>query len=149
MLGKNFRSIFRLVTWSVLLLCAASCIQTVEDHHGCRLQDSGKIGVGQSKSKVTQTLGSPTMVSGFDSNVWYYIGIDTTGLSGQKPNHMRVYVIEAHFDPYYEIVTAVHSREKSVKLGRVPYVDAKDLETFRILRNLENAAASLQPTPIK
>nr|WP_225247268.1 MULTISPECIES: outer membrane protein assembly factor BamE [Wolbachia] len=52
-----------------------SCTHTIHNHGapGISVELWSKIKVGDDKEKVVHTLGSPTLVSKFDDNVWYYI----------------------------------------------------------------------------
>ncbi|MGX9892139.1 outer membrane protein assembly factor BamE [Wolbachia endosymbiont of Protocalliphora sialia] len=57
------------------LLFLVSCTHTIHNHGapGISVELWSKIKVGDDKEKVVHTLGSPTLVSKFDDNVWYYI----------------------------------------------------------------------------
>ncbi|MGL9725432.1 MAG: outer membrane protein assembly factor BamE [Wolbachia sp.] len=57
------------------LLFLASCMHTIYNHGvpGISVELWNKIKVGDDKEKVVHTLGSPTLVSKFDENVWYYV----------------------------------------------------------------------------
>lgn len=63
------------VLLSFILLFTVSCTHTVHNHGapGISVKLWSKIKVGDNKEKVVHTLGSPTLVSKFDDNVWYYI----------------------------------------------------------------------------
>ncbi|CCE77443.1 MULTISPECIES: outer membrane protein assembly factor BamE [Wolbachia] len=60
---------------SFILLFTVSCTHTIHNHGapGISVELWSKIKVGDDKEKVVHTLGSPTLVSKFDDNVWYYI----------------------------------------------------------------------------
>ncbi|NUX01040.1 outer membrane protein assembly factor BamE [Wolbachia endosymbiont of Madathamugadia hiepei] len=59
----------------LVLLLLASCTHTIHNHGapGISVELWDRIKVGDNKEKVVHTLGSPTLVSKFDENVWYYI----------------------------------------------------------------------------
>ncbi|NUY39286.1 outer membrane protein assembly factor BamE [Wolbachia endosymbiont of Litomosoides brasiliensis] len=63
----------RVLTFFVLLFLA-SC-HTIHNHGvpGISIELRSKIKVGDDKEKVVHTLGSPTLISKFDKNIWYYI----------------------------------------------------------------------------
>uniref|UniRef100_A0A3B0JJ07 Outer membrane protein assembly factor BamE n=1 Tax=Wolbachia endosymbiont of Aleurodicus dispersus TaxID=1288877 RepID=A0A3B0JJ07_9RICK len=57
------------------LLFLVSCVHTIYNH-GVPVINAelwSKIKVGDDREKVVHTLGSPTLVSKFDENVWYYV----------------------------------------------------------------------------
>ncbi|NSM56789.1 outer membrane protein assembly factor BamE [Wolbachia endosymbiont of Atemnus politus] len=60
---------------SFFLLFLINCAYTTYDHGapGVSIELWSKIKVGDDKEKVVHTLGSPTLISKFDENVWYYI----------------------------------------------------------------------------
>lgn len=60
---------------SFILLFTVGCTHTIHNHGapGISVELWSKIKVGDDKEKVVHTLGSPTLVSKFDDNVWYYI----------------------------------------------------------------------------
>ncbi|QMV45683.1 outer membrane protein assembly factor BamE [Wolbachia pipientis] len=60
---------------SFILLFTVSCTHTIHNHGapGISVELWSKIEAGDDKEKVVHTLGSPTLVSKFDDNVWYYV----------------------------------------------------------------------------
>lgn len=60
---------------SFILLFTVSCTHTIHNHGvpGINIELWSKIQVGDDREKVVHTLGSPTLVSKFDENVWYYV----------------------------------------------------------------------------
>ncbi|KLT22177.1 Putative lipoprotein [Wolbachia endosymbiont of Armadillidium vulgare str. wVulC] len=60
---------------SFILLFTVSCTHTIHNRGvpGINVELWSKIKVGDDKEKVVHTLGSPTLVSKFDENVWYYV----------------------------------------------------------------------------
>ncbi|MDN5248037.1 MAG: outer membrane protein assembly factor BamE [Wolbachia endosymbiont of Tyrophagus putrescentiae] len=64
----------RVILSSVLLFVIISCTHTVHNHGvpGVSVERWSKINIGDDKEKVVHLLGSPTLVSQFDENVWYY-----------------------------------------------------------------------------
>ncbi|MFL3876451.1 Outer membrane protein assembly factor BamE [Wolbachia endosymbiont of Trichogramma kaykai] len=64
----------RVLIFSVLLF-TVSCTHTIHNHGvpGVNVELWSKIKVGDDREKVVHTLGSPTLVSKFDENVWYYV----------------------------------------------------------------------------
>jgi outer membrane protein assembly factor BamE (lipoprotein component of BamABCDE complex) len=149
MSSKKVTSRLALVALLFYTLLCVSCVQTTERHSGYKFSEHAAVGVGQTKHSVVQTLGSPTLISGFDKNVWYYVGIDSLSVASQNPKRINTRVLEVRFDPYYEVTTAVDMRESGWVTSNVPYVGEKNLEAYRLRSTLEKATSSLQPTPIK
>lgn len=60
---------------SLVLLFLISCTHTIHNHGapGASVELWSKIKTGDDKEKVVHTLGSPTLISKFDENIWYYI----------------------------------------------------------------------------
>lgn len=60
---------------SFILLFTVSCTHTIHNHGAPDISVElwSKIKAGDDKEKVVHTLGSPTLVSKFDGNVWYYV----------------------------------------------------------------------------
>jgi|GEM_PF-2238245 len=60
---------------SFFLLFLINCAYTTYDHGapGISVELWSKIKIGDDKEKVVHTLGSPTLISKFNENVWYYI----------------------------------------------------------------------------
>ncbi|OCA06116.1 outer membrane protein assembly factor BamE [Wolbachia endosymbiont of Trichogramma pretiosum] len=60
---------------SSILLFTVSCTHTIHNHGvtGVNVELWSKIKVGDDREKVVHTLGSPTLLSKFDENVWYYV----------------------------------------------------------------------------
>ncbi|WCR57593.1 outer membrane protein assembly factor BamE [Wolbachia endosymbiont of Ctenocephalides felis wCfeJ] len=60
---------------SLVLLFLISCTHTIHNHGapGISVELWSKIKIGDDKEKVVHTLGSPTLISEFDQNIWYYI----------------------------------------------------------------------------
>ncbi|MGL9758146.1 MAG: outer membrane protein assembly factor BamE [Wolbachia sp.] len=60
---------------SFVLLFLISCTHTIHNHGvpGISFELWSRVKVGDDKEKIVHTLGSPTLVSKFDDNVWYYV----------------------------------------------------------------------------
>ncbi|MDM8334918.1 outer membrane protein assembly factor BamE [Wolbachia pipientis] len=58
-----------------VLLFLITCTHTIHNHGapGISVKLWSKVKVGDDKEKVVHILGSPTLISKFDENVWYYI----------------------------------------------------------------------------
>ena len=133
----------------LLAMFCASCAQSVKGHRGYVFKDDrSAIYNGQTKGGVITALGSPSMVSGFDPNIWYYIGLENTGYAGQMPRRMQGKVLELHLDADYGTVNSFFWREFEENLSYVNYVDPRDLRSYQWRAILERAASSLKPTPI-
>lgn len=101
------------------------------------------------RDAVIKTMGPPTMISGFNPNVWYYIDIETISLPEQMPKTLTTIVLEVEFDSYYDVVKRFDKRVETCNLAHVKFVPAKDFDTYHLQSLLEKAASSLQPTPIR
>lgn len=60
---------------SLVLLFLISCTHTIHDHGvpGIDVELWSQIKIGDDKEKVVHSLGSPTLISQFDDNIWYYV----------------------------------------------------------------------------
>ena len=58
-----------------VFLLVTNCGHTIHDHGvpGVSVELWSQVKIGDDKEKVVHLLGSPTLVSRFDENVWYYI----------------------------------------------------------------------------
>uniref|UniRef100_A0AAU7YKH0 Outer membrane protein assembly factor BamE n=1 Tax=Wolbachia endosymbiont of Oeneis ivallda TaxID=3171168 RepID=A0AAU7YKH0_9RICK len=65
------------------LLFLVSCMYIIYNHRvsGINVELWNKVKVGDDREKVVHTLGSPTLVSKFDENVWYYYGSKSLQIS--------------------------------------------------------------------
>ncbi len=59
----------------LVLLFLVNCTNTIYNHGTSDISVElwNKIKIGDEKEKVVHTLGSPTLISQFDENIWYYI----------------------------------------------------------------------------
>lgn len=62
----------RVLTFAVLLF-SVGCMHTNHGVPVINVELWSKIKVGDDREKVVHTLGSPTLVSKFDENIWYYV----------------------------------------------------------------------------
>ena len=60
-----------------------------------------------SKSTVTEKLGSPSATSTFDANAWYYISQTTDRVAFYKPRVIKRDVVAIKFNPADEKVASV------------------------------------------
>lgn len=67
-----------------------------------------KVGV-DSKSTVTERLGTPSAVAAFDSNTWFYISQISDQMAFKRPNVRRRDVVAISFDKADEKVMAVNT----------------------------------------
>jgi outer membrane protein assembly factor BamE (lipoprotein component of BamABCDE complex) len=67
-----------------------------------------KVGV-DSKSTVTERLGSPSAVAAFDTNTWFYISQISDQMAFRKANVRRRDIVAIAFDKADEKVLAVNS----------------------------------------
>jgi outer membrane protein assembly factor BamE (lipoprotein component of BamABCDE complex) len=64
-----------LISFVSVFLFLISCTHTIHNHGvpGISVELWNQIKIGDDKEKVVHTLGSPTLVSKFDDNIWYYV----------------------------------------------------------------------------
>jgi outer membrane protein assembly factor BamE (lipoprotein component of BamABCDE complex) len=100
-----------------------------------------KVGT-DTKSTVLTRLGSPSVVSTFDPNIWFYISQVTQYESFYKPQVIRRDVVEVAFDKKDEKVAALETL--SLKDGRVIAFNGRETPTRgRELTALEQILGSL------
>ena len=132
------RSLFIVVTgW--FIFSASSCLQFTS-YHG-HLLDEEKISlieVGLStRPQVVSILGSPTVVSTFNLNTWYYIGQRTNQLSVLNPSTVEALILTIQFDDTDRVESISQLDEQAIK--DVAFVDRETLtqgRTFSIFEQL-------------
>lgn len=137
--------VVRLVAVIVALL-VCSCVQSVPGHRGYVFHP-GDVKVGQSTAELLKILGSPTMVSGFDSNVWYYMSLDTVSHVGQAPRMMHCRILQVRL--VENVIDELKWNEFDEKLSKIPFVEPKDLNSYQWQALMERAAGSLRATPVQ
>lgn len=85
-----------------------------------------KVGV-DTKSTVLETLGSPSVISTFDPNVWFYMSQRTDQMSFHAVRVIRRSVIQITFDKASEKVTDVKSF--ALKDGKVIAYNGRETPT--------------------
>ena len=85
-----------------------------------------KVGV-DTKSTVLDTLGSPSVVSAFDPNVWFYMSQHTNQMSFHSIRVTRRSVIQITFDKDSEKVTDV--KAFTLKDGKVIAYNTRETPT--------------------
>ena len=85
-----------------------------------------KVGV-DTKSTVLDQLGSPSVVSTFDPNTWYYINQSTNQMSFHAVQVRRREIVAITFDKDKEVVTAVNNY--SLKDGKVVAYNGRETPT--------------------
>jgi outer membrane protein assembly factor BamE (lipoprotein component of BamABCDE complex) len=88
-----------LILFSLLFLVNA-CAPTVANRGSMLDQDVfNQIQPGvTTREEVATKLGTPTSISTFDENVWYYIGRETEQYSFLTPNVLKQQAVEIDFD---------------------------------------------------
>lgn len=79
------------------------------------------------KSTVLEALGSPSAVSTFDPNVWYYISQNSNTISYHKSKVTKRAVVALTFNKESEKVTAVN--DYSLKDGKVVAYNSRETPT--------------------
>lgn len=120
MMTRNSRSI-RLTLAALAVAVAATGCTRIRDHKGFVGDPVLVAGIQpgiDNRDSVEKTLGRPTLVSQFDSNVWYYVSRDTKQLAFRNPGPSSQFVLTVQFDKVGN-VTAVDKTgmEKIVSLS--------------------------------
>lgn len=86
---------------SAIALLSASCAQPVATRGNIIDEDRlAEVQIGQArKDDVTAALGTPSAVSTFDSNTWYYIGERTERTAFFKPEVIERKIVIVRFNP--------------------------------------------------
>ena len=98
--------------------------------------------VGEAKDVVRTRLGSPSVVSTFDPNVWFYISQVTSREAFYRPRNLRREVVAISFDKDSQAVTQVDSL--TLRDGRVIAYNGRETPTRgRSLSVLEQILGTL------
>ncbi len=83
-----------------LLFAVSGCAPTIANRGSMLDQDVfAQVKPGETtREEVALKLGSPTSVSTFDENVWYYIGRETQQYSFLSPDVIKQQAVEVDFD---------------------------------------------------
>lgn len=102
----------RLALLAVVAAAAASACTPVRSTHGFQVIEAkpAEVAVGtDTKSTVTERLGSPSVVSTFEPNVWFYVSQNMARTAFFRPKVTAREVIAVAFDPASEKVTSVET----------------------------------------
>ncbi|CAK0771105.1 Membrane protein SmpA [uncultured Gammaproteobacteria bacterium] len=85
---------------ALLTLLAAACAQTLATRGNIVDDDRlAEVQVGQArKDDVASALGTPTAISTFDSNTWYYVGERTERVAFFKPDVLERKIVIVRFN---------------------------------------------------
>lgn len=96
---------------SSALLMLSGCTTFVDNRgYDFEIADTSKVQVGQTKDDVMRSLGTPSSLSTFQDNAWYYISRKTGYKSFFDPQLMEQHVLIVHFDN--DRVTRIEQRGK-------------------------------------
>lgn len=88
-----------LIVVSFIIINLVSC--TVKSaRHGYLFENSQVSQLKQNKTtkmQVMQIMGSPSTISAFDKNIWYYISNETKQLSMLKPKNIHQKILQLKF----------------------------------------------------
>lgn len=90
---------YRVALIVVVMILFSGCTIKKQDHgydFDAESLKSLKIN-SSSKESVRKNLGSPSAVSSFDKNIWYYIALQTKNIAILKPKINRYKVLELKF----------------------------------------------------
>ncbi len=100
-LPTSWRWARRLIFVSVLPIALAACEQSIDVRGNLpEPEDLSKLSPGvHSRGDVASLLGSPSTISTFQDDKWYYIGQKTTQFAFFAPEVLERKIIEISFDP--------------------------------------------------
>lgn len=128
-----------LVSAAALSACAPTSVYQGFQAIDAKPQD---VKVGEDKSDVLARLGTPTAVSTFDPNVWFYISQVTQTESFYRPKTLRRDVVQVSFDKTDDKVAEVDIL--NLKDGRDIAFNARETPTRgRVLSPLEQILGTL------
>jgi outer membrane protein assembly factor BamE (lipoprotein component of BamABCDE complex) len=92
--------LFKLSALLFILIFTASCAPTVRNHGNFpKAEAVKKLQVGVSRrGDVREALGSPSSLSTFNDNTWYYISRKTSQVAFYDPKTLRQTVLAIKFD---------------------------------------------------
>ncbi len=123
---------------SAALIGAGACAPTVA-RQGFQVMDAAPrdVKVGEdSKSSVLSKLGSPSVVSTFEPNIWYYVSQTTEKYTYHRPKVTSRDVTVVTFDPSTELVASIENLDLA-DARRVNYSDRETPTRGRELTVLE------------
>jgi len=115
-----------IITCSAIALSLSACQPVVANRGNvidADILDGIKIG-SSTREEVATQMGTPTAVSGFDENVWYYIGIQTEQYSFMTPQVKKHEAVEINFDD-----SGIVTSKKKLDLSKAASVDSVDRTT--------------------
>jgi outer membrane protein assembly factor BamE (lipoprotein component of BamABCDE complex) len=120
----------RPVLAALAVAMAATACAPVTSHQGFQaietMPKDVKVGV-DTKSTVTEKLGSPSSISTFDTTTWYYISQITDRVSWHKPAVKSRDIVAISFDKASEQVASVNSY--TLKDGKVIAFNGRETPT--------------------
>lgn len=123
---------------------AAACSPTVA-RQGFQVMDAAPrdVEVGtDTKSSVLAKLGSPSVVSTFEPNIWYYVSQTTERYTYHKPKVTSRDVTVVTFDPSTELVASIENLDLAAA-RRVEYSDRETPTRGRELTVLEQLLGNI------
>ncbi len=108
---KNERRMQRLaLLLSTLALTA--CTHSVDNRgYDFEISDISKVRLGQTKEEVLSVLGSPSTLSTFKDNAWYYISRKTATKSFFNPETIDQKIVVIHFN--HDTVSSMETVDKN------------------------------------
>lgn len=124
------RPAFAALALTLALPLAVGACAPITSHQGFQAVETSpkdvKVGV-DTKSTVTEKLGSPSTVATFDPNVWYYMSQVTDRVSFYRPQVRSRDIVAITFDKATEQVAAVNSF--TLKDGKVVAFNGRETPT--------------------
>ena len=136
--------IAKAVLLSAALMGAAACTPTIA-RQGFQVMDAAPRDVKpgeDSKSTVMAKLGSPSAVSTFEPNVWFYVSQTTEKYTYHKARVSARDVVVVTFDASTELVTSVETLDLA-DARRVNYSDRETPTRGRELTIMEQLLGTL------
>lgn len=108
----------RILIAFVLFFSLTNCTHTIHNHGapGISIELWSQIKAGDDKEKVVHTLGSPTLVSQFDENIWYYVSykIKQANFLGKRKYSSKSLQISFDHDGKVADVKEINVSERSL-----------------------------------
>lgn len=102
----------------LVLLFLISCTHTIHNHGvpGIDVELWSQIKIGDDKEKVVHSLGSPTLISQFDDNVWYYVSyrIKQANFLGRRKYSSKSLKISFDHDSKVADIEEIDTSERSL-----------------------------------
>jgi outer membrane protein assembly factor BamE (lipoprotein component of BamABCDE complex) len=128
-----------LILAALLPVALAACAQSINVRGNLpEAEDLSKINPGvHSREDVASLLGSPSTISTFQDNKWYYIGQKTTQFAFFAPEVLERKIVEISFDPAGMVAgSKIYTLEDGQEIDPVDRVTPTEGRELTILQQL-------------